>query len=26
VKFPAQKVGLDHVLNDKDVLRLIIKK
>ena len=26
VKFPGQKVGLDHVLKDKDVLRLIIKK
>lgn len=26
VKFPGQKVGLDHVLKDKDILRLIIKK
>ena len=26
VKFPGQKIGLDHVLKDKDVLRLIIKK
>ncbi len=26
VKFPGQKVGLDHVLHDKDVLRLIIKR
>lgn len=26
VKFPGQKVGLEHVLKDKDVLRLIIKK
>lgn len=26
VKFPGQKIGLDHMLHDKDVLRLIIKK
>lgn len=25
VKFSSQKVGLDHVLNDKDVLRIILK-
>jgi len=26
VKFESQKVGFDHVLNDKDVLRIILKK
>jgi ribosome-interacting GTPase 1 len=25
VKFSSQKVGLDHILNDKDVLRIILK-
>jgi ribosome-interacting GTPase 1 len=26
VKFPGQKVGLEHILKDKDLLRIIIKK
>ena len=26
VKFPGQKVGPDHVLDDEDVLRIILKK
>ncbi|MDO8871061.1 MAG: GTP-binding protein [Methanobacteriaceae archaeon] len=26
VKFESQKVGFDHILNDKDVLRIILKK
>ena len=26
VKFPGQKVGPDHVLDDEDVLRVILKK
>jgi small GTP-binding protein len=26
VKFPGQKIGPDHVLEDKDVLRVILKK
>jgi small GTP-binding protein len=26
VKFPGQKVGPDHVLEDKDILRIILKK
>ena len=26
VKFPGQKVGLDHVLSDHDIVRIIIKK
>jgi ribosome-interacting GTPase 1 len=25
VKFSSQKVGLDHILNDKDVLRIVLK-
>ncbi|MEE3418834.1 MAG: TGS domain-containing protein, partial [Methanosphaera sp.] len=26
VKFPGQKVGLEHVLEDHDIVRIIIKK
>lgn len=26
VKFPGQKIGPDHILEDKDVLRIIVKK
>ena len=26
VKFPGQKVGLDHELMDHDIVRIIIKK
>jgi len=26
VKFPGQKIGPDHILEDKDVLRLIVRK
>ena len=26
VKFPGQKIGLEHVLEDKDILRIIVKK
>jgi ribosome-interacting GTPase 1 len=26
VKFPGQKVGQDHILQDKDILRIIVKK
>ncbi len=26
VKFPGQKIGPDHILEDKDVLRIILKK
>jgi ribosome-interacting GTPase 1 len=26
VKFPGQKIGLEHILEDKDILRIIVKK
>jgi hypothetical protein len=26
VKFPGQKIGLEHVLEDKDIVRIIVKK